>query len=189
MKEACSLKTPHWETGLKLLNHLLHHSVTWTAVEPNTDAVFETAPTVEHLITDLRHAEQNQKFELVDSWSGKPDGLSQHSVQKLFHCISSVEAKTFKSREVHYATKDVAASPMGLGACGPKTIPKHVLTASQIIPIGAGFPLFPLTSSSDVRIQPFRSNVRKLIDLRWRVYSHLLRLHFADTIRACDCEG
>jgi hypothetical protein len=189
VNEACSLKTPYWDVGLKLLNHLLDPAVTWTAVEPKTDAVFETPPTVEHLIKDLYHAEQKRRFKLIDSRSIKPDGISQHSVKNLLDCISSVEAKTFDARGVHYTMKEVAASPKGLGACIPKPIPERLLSVSEIIPKGAAFSLFPLTSSSDVHIQPFRSNVQKLIDRRWNVYSHSLRFHFSGTIHVRHCEG
>src|SRR5947207_7731050 len=145
--EACSLKTPHWQVGDKLLNHLLDPGIEFAIVEPysKTNLLFEKIPTVEDLINDVRHAEKKRKLKLIDSRSSKPDGISEHSAENLLNCISSVENKTFHAGSVHYSTADVAASPTGVGACGAKPLPLNLLTMSGIIPKGS-----PILHSSDL---------------------------------------
>lgn len=135
------MKTPHWKLGLGLLNQLLVPTVEWTAVEPHTDIsiLFETPPTIEHLIEDLHNAEKKRKLKLIDSRSSKPDGISQHSAKNLLECISAIENKTFNAQEVHYSMTDMAASPLGLEGCIPKPVPQHVLSVSTIIPKGPRF--------------------------------------------------
>ena len=140
--------------GLELLNHLLDATVEWTAIEPYTDIsiLFETLPTVEHLVEDVQHAEKKRKLKLIDSRSSKPDGISQHSAKNLLKCISAIEDKTFNAQEVHYSMRDMMASPLGLETCVPKPVPQHLLSVSGIIPKGSTILMLPLTSSSDVQI-------------------------------------
>ena len=147
------MKTPHWKLGLGLLNHLLVPNVEWTVVEPHTDIsiLFETPPTIEHLIEDLYHAEKKRNLKLIDSRSSKPDGISQHSAKNLLECISAIENKTFDARKVHYSMTDMAASPLGLEACIPKPLPQPLLSVSTIIPKGLQNLVMHLTSSSNVQ--------------------------------------
>ena len=74
----------------------------------DTTILFETIPTVEHLVNDVYHAEQKRKLKLIDSRSLKPDGISQHSAKNLLDCIWSIENKTFDAESVHYSMKEVA---------------------------------------------------------------------------------
>lgn len=135
--EAARLNTPHHEKGTFILNKLTQRKAKYTQMEKFRDPLFENTPSIEHLVADLRHAHEQGTLQLIDSRSGKPDGISEHSAQNLLDCIESVEKKTFDSgsQSIHYGMVEMDWSPGGLNACGPKVPPTNLLTKSGSEPI------------------------------------------------------
>ena len=135
LAEACSLNTPHCQTGQMFLAYLQQPLATWSPSEAFIDTflLFETVPTFDDIIADVHSAERDGSLSLIDTGTANSSGSHVVSAQTILGCIQAVENHTFSTKlHRHFSAFNVPLSKDGTIKCCPKDPPNHVLTKGKL---------------------------------------------------------
>ena len=139
--EACQLRTPCSDLGVKILEALKRLPDDRVTMEKPLgllpEDIFDKPPTFNDVERDLDNTTKKE-VQMIDTETGAAVEAEHHKIKTILNTvIHSIENRTFDAnKDRHFSVFNIPISRSGVGKCHPKVPPKLHLTSLEPKPKG-----------------------------------------------------